>query len=498
MSKKPVAPPALLTYQQGWIKEQAKVALWEKSRRIGASWCDACDSVLTASPADGMDALYIGYSQDMTREYIDDCAMWAKAFGLVAGEMNEFMFVDSNPDDPTDTREIKAFRIDFASGHKILALSSRPRSIRGKQGKVTIDEAAFHDDLQGLLKAALALLIWGGKVRLLSSHNGAENYFNELVLGIRADRLPYALHRTTFEDALAAGLYKRVCLKTRQKWTAAGERAWREEIYALYRDNADEELLCVPSEGTGIWLSRALIESRMREAPVIRYKAPKGSDLWGEEILRKEIAAFCDRELKPLLESLDRSLRSAIGVDFARRVDLSVFAPLLVEKSLTRRAPFLVELSDCPFKAQEQIFFYIVARLPRFSGGMLDAGGNGSYLAEEARRKYGEALITPVVFSETWYRENTAPLKAAFEDGTILVPKDDDVAGDLGSFRMVKGVPRIPDLRVTDQRGQKRHGDAGIAILLAYNASRQDYTPMEHKSSGKRRAGYSLNDYLGA
>ena len=27
---------------------------------------------------------------------------------------------------------------------------------RGKQGKVTIDEAAFHDDLPGLMKAAMA------------------------------------------------------------------------------------------------------------------------------------------------------------------------------------------------------------------------------------------------------------------------------------------------------------------------------------------------------
>lgn len=492
------APPVLLSYQQTWVAEKAEVAVWEKSRRIGASWCDASDSVLTAAAAGGQDALYIGYSEDMTREYIDDCAMWARAFDLAAGEMNEVVFVDTDKSG-RDPKEIKAFRIDFASGSKVLALSSRPRSIRGKQGKVTIDEAAFHDDLPGLLKAALALLIWGGKVRILSSHNGAQNPFNELVLAIRAKKVPYSLHRTTFDDSLAAGLYRRVCLKRGIAWTVAGEAQWRTDILARYGDNADEELFCIPSQGTGIWIPRALIEARMVEGPkVVRFRAPKGSDLWPEDLLRAHIGDFCERELKPLLDALDRELRSAIGVDFARRVDLSVFAPAQVQKNLVRRFPFLLELADCPFKAQEQIFYYICDRLPRFAHGMLDAGGNGSYLAEQARRKYGEARITPVVFSETWYRENTGVFKAAFEDGSIVLPKDDDVGSDIAAFRMVKGVPRLPDQRTTGQDGQKRHGDAGIATLLGYVASRQDDAPIEFMSTGVQRAGYSLADYLGA
>jgi phage FluMu gp28-like protein len=112
----------------------------------------------------------------MTRDYIDDCAMWAKAFDYAVSWVGETIYSDEDKD-------IKAFRIDFASGKKILALSSRPRSIRGKQGRVTIDEAAFHDDLPGLMKGALAMLIWGGKVRLLSSHNGTNNPFNEIVGG---------------------------------------------------------------------------------------------------------------------------------------------------------------------------------------------------------------------------------------------------------------------------------------------------------------------------
>lgn len=489
-------PAVLLKYQQEWVADKAPVSVWEKSRRIGASWCDASDSVLTAAPAEGMDALYIGYSEDMTREYIDDCAMWAKAFNQVAGAVEETMFQDV--DDEGDTKEIKAFRIDFASGHKILALSSRPRSIRGKQGKVTIDEAAFHDDLPGLLKAALALLIWGGKVRVLSSHNGAENPFNQLVLDIRAGKLPYSLHRTTFDDALEAGLYKRVCLKKGTKWDAAEEKKWREEILAIYRGNEDEELFCIPRDGSGAWLSRALIEACMYEAPVVRWKSPKGFVHWPEEAREAEVDSWCEGNLAPLLDRLDPSLPSFLGNDFARFVDLSVIAPMVIEKNLVRRVPFLVELSDCPFEQQKQIYFFIADRLPRFRKALPDASGNGAYLAEVALQRYG-SRVEAVVFNVPWYREHTAPLKAAFEDRTILIPKDSATLDDLRAFEVVKGVPCMPELRRTDAAGQKRHGDSGIAILLAYEASRMDYVDVtEWQSTGSRRAVHALGDYFTA
>lgn len=47
-------------------------------------------------------------------------------------------------------------------------------------------------------------------------------------------------------------------------------------------------------------------------------------------------------------------------------------------------------------------------------------------------------------------------------------------------------MPRIPERRTTDERGQTRHGDAGIAVLLAYNASRVDVIPIDFQSAGRR------------
>jgi phage FluMu gp28-like protein len=476
-------PAVLLRYQQEWVGDKAEVAAWEKSRRIGASWADSSASVLTSSEAGGQDSLYIGYSEDMTREYIEDAAMWAKHFHLATSEVREEVYQDE--------RDIKAFRIDFASGSKLLGLSSRPRSIRGKQGKVTIDEAAFHDDLPGLMKAALAMLIWGGRVRILSSHNGWDHPFNQMIQEIRAGKLPYKLYRTTLDDALRDGLYQRICAIKGAVWTAEGEAAWREDLVRKYGDGADEELFCVPRESGGKWLSRALIEARMHDAPVLRWRPPAADFvMWPEQRRVAEVDEWLEAKVRPLLEALDEGLLSFLGEDFARKGNLTVLVPAQRERNLCLRIPFMVELFDVPFEQQKQILFYIADRLPRFAKGALDARGNGQYLAEVAMQRYGATRIEQVMLSEPWYRENTAPLKARFEDGMILVPRDADTLDDLRAFELVRGVPRIPDAAGggKEKDGMVRHGDSGVAILLAEFASRNPSAPIEFLRVPGRRA----------
>ncbi|MBW7998557.1 MAG: hypothetical protein FVQ81_18685, partial [Candidatus Glassbacteria bacterium] len=62
-------PPVLLTYQQKWISDTAPVMVCEKSRRVGLSWSEAADDALYAASESGDDVWYIGYNQDMAREY---------------------------------------------------------------------------------------------------------------------------------------------------------------------------------------------------------------------------------------------------------------------------------------------------------------------------------------------------------------------------------------------------------------------------------------------
>lgn len=235
----------LLKYQRKWIKAgfEQKVCIAEKSRRVGLSWCDAVISVLKAAKSKGgTNTYYIGYNFEMTAQYIEDCAFWAKAFNIVGLKIKQRIIHDENKD-------ILIYRIKFASGHKIVALSSKPKNLRSKKGDLVLDEFAFHEYAFELLKAALALVMWGGSIRIISTHNGVDSYFNEIITEVRKGVKPYYLQKVTFQDAVAEGLYKRICLVNGEEWTLEKEFEWIKNIYAFYGSGADEELDVVPSEG---------------------------------------------------------------------------------------------------------------------------------------------------------------------------------------------------------------------------------------------------------
>lgn len=463
----------LLGYQKRWIADKSQLKIAEKSRRTGLTWAEAADDALIASLAKkdgGSDVFYIGSNKEMAREFIDAVAMWAKAFNYAAGEIQEEVLRDENKD-------ILTYVIYFASGFKVKALSSNPKNLRGMQGVVVIDEAAFHEYLAEVLKAALALTMWGAKVRLISTHNGADNLFNELILDSRAGKKRYSVHTITLDDACAEGLYQRICQVSKQVWTIEKEVEWKENLLndTATKEDAEEEYYCIPKNGSGLWLSRALIERQMSEkTPVVRFEAKDGFSLVPESTRYKEMEDWSEKTLAPILQNLSPNLLHFFGEDFARSGDMTSFVILAQQQNLTKQVQFIVELGNMPYKQQEQIVLFILKRLPRFSGGAFDARGNGGYLAESARDAFG-SLIDCVQLSEKWYREHTAPFKAALEDGELeSIPKDADILADLRSFQVVKGVPRIPDKRAKSADGKsKRHGDTAIALLLAHYASRQ-------------------------
>ncbi|VVD97839.1 hypothetical protein PCO31110_01981 [Pandoraea communis] len=487
------APPVLMAYQQRWVADKSPLKVIEKSRRTGLTWGEAADNVLTAAAnrsAGGQNVYYIAYNQDMTIEYIQACAMWARAFHHAASEIEEGFWEDDDAD-----KNIKTFTIRFpASGFRIVALTSRPSNLRGRQGTIVIDEAAFHDQLDELLKAALAMLIWGGRVRVISTHNGTDNPFNELVEDIRSGKRKGKVHRITFKDAVSDGLYRRVCLRLGKEWATSDEAAWMADVYAFYGDGAQEELDCVPANSGGAWLSRALIESRMSgDTPVLRWECASGFEVLPDHIRAAECRDWLEAQMAPLLGTLPPEAISFNGEDFGRTGDLTVHVPLVQAQNLVRRVPFIVELRNVPFRQQEQIAFYLLDRLPRFTGGAFDARGNGQYLAEVAMQRYGASRIQQVMLSEGWYREHMPPVKAALEDGTLDgLPRDTDVLADLRAVQVVKGVPRIPDTRTTGEDKGKRHGDAAVAVALAYFASREINNGPVAVKSRRRRAGTKI------
>jgi phage FluMu gp28-like protein len=481
-------PPVLLGYQRAWVEDQAHLKVAEKGRRIGLTWAEAADDVLIASQALGSNVFYISATQDMAREYIDACAMWARAYNVAASEVAEGLFADEGKDGAE--RNIKTYEITLPfSGHRIVALSSRPTNLRGKQGVIVIDEAAFAPDLAGLIKAAMAMLLWGDKVRIISTHDGAENPFAQLIAEVRAGKRGKAtVHHISFARAVADGLYRRVCLRRGLVWTAEAEAQWVAEARAFYGDDAAEELDVIPSQSSGAYLSLVLIEQRM--VPWVQGTLPalvrgKWDDAFAflpEATRTYAVLGWLQENVAPVLALLNPARRHTMGEDFARSQNLTSLTFLEEGADLVRRPVLQLELFNCPFSCQEQILFFVLDRLPRFRGGAMDAGGNGSALAEKTAQRYGTELIERVMLTEGFYRDHMPKLKAALEDGTLVgIPRDAQLRDDLRAIKVINGVPRLKDgdsstsaaaRAAAAETGakMKRHGDFAISLFLALYA----------------------------
>lgn len=335
-------------------------------------------------------------------------------------------------------------------------------------------------------------LIWGGRVRVISTHNGEDNPFNGLVKEIQSGVRAGSVHRIEFRAAVEQGLYRRVCIRLRKAWDAPSEAAWVAGIYKVYGDASREELDVIPSSGSGMWLSQALIEARSKPAKVLRLEAPKGFELETDAYRTTWVTDWLTRELLPELEKLDPSLISGFGQDFGRKGDLSSIAPWQLLQNLKRRFPFLVEMRNVPYRQQEQVLFYLVDRLPNFRKGAMDGGGNGAALAEYAQQRYG-VLVEVVLFTESWYRQHMGPLKEAFEQDTIEIPADVDVMTDLKAIKLVRGVARVPEERRNGTDGSQRHGDSAIAIALGHYASRNLAAPVDFTPATPRTRGFDAS-----
>lgn len=479
----PENEPVFLPYQQRWFLDDSPVCIAEKSRRTGLTWAEAGRNVITASKArrdGGRNVFYVGSKKEMALEYIAACALFARAFNQLAqADVYESTFWDSEKHE-----EILQYMIRFPhSGFKIQALSSRPSNLRGLQGDVVIDEAAFHESLEELLKAALALNMWGARVRLISTHNGVDNPFNAYIQDAREGRKDYSLHCITLDEAISEGLYRRICTVTGQVWSLDAEKAWRDNLYknAPNTECAEEEYGCVPRKSGGAYLSRPLIEAAMAPAgcvPLLRFEAPAVFELWSAAQREAEVEAWCQAHLEAVLVTLTPDCRYGFGEDFARKGDLSVFVVLAIAPDLSKREALRVELRNVTYDQQKQIMLTILTRLPRLVGAAFDATGNGGYLAEAARLHFGPDMVDCVTLSAKWYAEWMPRLKGELEAQNLTLARHQSTLDDLLHIKVVNGIPQIDKGRSKDTpsgvQGARRHGDYAVALCMANRAAALD------------------------
>jgi phage FluMu gp28-like protein len=442
----------LLGYQQRTVDllfAGTALIVIEKSRRIGLTWGVAGFAALKAASsvaAGGQNVWYMGYDKDMTLEFIEVCAMWARAFGLVAGEMEEeeVLYVDDNGKE----QGVKAFSIRFASGFRITALPSVPRALRGKQGIVIIDEAAFHKNVDEVIKSAMALLIWGGQVVVISTHDGVSNPFNVLLEEIRAGKRKGVPLKITFRDAMEAGLYERVALVAQTKGTElAPKEQWEADIRAAYGDDAGEELDCVPKMGSGALISL-------------------------EDILA------CEHEDAGIAELYLGGLCYG-GRDVARRNDGQVqYVMELVGDVLWQRDTY--EEIGQSFAHQDAFFSDTFTRR-RMVQWRVDQGGMGEKVVEDLVRKHGASRVVGELLVGPTRYDLAMGLKRRFETRKIRIRPDPKTRADLMALKRM-GSEASGSIRIVNDG--EVHADRFWAYGLASRAAELAGALYEYRGIG--------------
>jgi phage FluMu gp28-like protein len=482
-----LSPNDLLPYQQRWVEDQARVAIGEKSRRIGWSFASAMRAV-DRRLFEGTDLYYTSADLSAAREFIEACGRWARAYNAVADDLGSQVI---------DEREgITAFVLRFPhNGARIVAGSSNPKFFRSKGGDADADEFAFHADPRELYKAMQpAALVWGHQLRVWSTHNGEGSYFARMVKGAReadfglrildfgleeeSDTSPPdsnpksaiqnpkspSLHSVSLLDAVNQGLVERV-----RKLDAPDPIARRDFIESIRascpdEDAWNEEYLCKPASGQAALLSYPVIEgcedARLRILD-FGLRIENGNDAAAD--LPQGSAVIQSKIQNP--QSKISSILFA-GFDVGRKHDRSVLWVLeqIGDVFWTRQVRVM---EGATFTAQEQLLNALmnnrsVKRL------CIDATGIGAMLAERLTHRWGRR-VEAVTFTAPVKAELAMPLLRLFQDRLVRIPSDAAVREDLHKVRKI--VTASHNVRLDAPRDADGHADRFWALALAYHAS---------------------------
>lgn len=439
-----------LPYQIEWLKDESPIKIWEKSRRIGASYVQAYEDVRDCVKKKyfrknkPLSVWFSSADLSAAKEYILYCKEFATLFNEVAKDLGE-VIIDANKD-------VKAFCIEFRNGARIFALSSNPTQFRSKGGKVVLDEMAHHDNQDELWKAANAsAFIWNYPIRILSTHNGQNCKFYKFIDKTKKGELEWSLHTTSIQNAVDQGLADKI----QEKELSEEERqAWIERVRKNAGDEItwQEEYCCIPVDEATAFLSYELIST-------------------------------CESEniLTPL-SKITGDLY--VGMDVGRKKDLSIIWVIerLGDVKYTR---YIEELVKMPFHLQEEILYRILSH-KNLKRACIDSTGLGMQLAENAQRKFGKYKVEMVSFTGSVKEEMGYQLLTSFQDKTQRIPSDQTIREDLHSIK--KTITTSGNIRFDVDRSETDgHADRFWALALANHAAGNKPTGKTRLASAGKR-----------
>ncbi len=439
-----------LPYQIEWLNDNSRVKIWEKSRRIGATYVQSYEDVRDCVSGKVENVWFSSADESAGKEYIRYCERWAKLFDAAVTELGEIDVVLESEED------IKAHVIEFANGARINALSSNPKSFRSKGGKVVLDEFAHHDNAGSLWTAANPCAAWEYPTRILSTHNGQGCWFYKFVEDIKGGKLNWSLHTTSIQLAVDQGLVDKI----QKKETTAEERQeWLDELHG--RCNNDDlwlqEYCCVAMDESTAFLPYELI-SRCELADVIQPL----SELTGDIYVGMDIGRTEHFTVIWVLERLG-------NVNYTRMV------------KVLPRTEFSDQLNE----------LYRIIRHKKFIRCCMDSTGMGRPLAEAAEKEFSKSKVEGINFSGSLKEQLAYELKIHFEGKTVYIPSDPDIRDDLHSvkkFITEAGHIRF-DAEATEATG---HADRFWALALALHAAKNKKYPY-HIATRRKRETYKMS-----
>lgn len=441
-----------LPYQLAWLNNDSIIKLWEKSRQIGATYIQAFEDVMDCIEEKVPGVWFSSADITASKEYIDYCALWAETLEIVAGNVGEEI-IDLE-------KGITAYTLKFENGTKIHALSSNPKGLRSKKGKLVLDEFAHHDHPDEMWKAAFPITTWGYPIRILSTHNGKSCKFYRFIEDIASGKLDWFHQKIDIYEAVRQGLADKILgrklkEKERKDWINGQKKLCGDTI------TWQQEYECIPVDESTAFLTYEDI-----------YKCEKNDILISLEDITNDLY---------------------IGVDIGRKKHLTVIWGIEKIGNLKITRLYKV-LENMPFQNQEEILFKILSH-PKMRRCCIDNTGLGMQLAEDAQIEFGKYKVEPITFTSKNKEELAYSLKRSVDDNSIFVPNDFDIREDLHSVKKIvslSGNIRF-DVAKSDASG---HADRFWSLALS-NFAVTDYKGPPIVSSRRKRAAYELTKNYG-
>ena len=458
-----------LPYQRRWIDDGSRLKLMEKGRQIGLSWSSAYACCERTAPRENRNDQWVSSRDDIqARLFLEDCKRFAGMLDAAARDLGAVVI--------DEEKRISAYVLQFANGKRIHSMSSNPDAQAGKRGGRVLDEFALHPDPRKLYSIAYPGITWGGILEIISTHRGSANFFNELVEDIKHKGNPkgFSLHTVSLAVALADGfLFKlQQVLPDGDERLAMDEAAYFDFIKAgcASEEIFLQEYMCVPADDEGAFLSYDLIA---------------GCEYRADEAWEMEASGHMPDGRKPT--------ELYVGVDVGRARDLTVFW-VLEKIGAMRFTRQVVALQNMPFSAQEAELYALLS-LPAVRRCCIDDTGLGMQFAERAQEKFGEYKVEAVRFTAQVKEALAYPVRAAFEDKSVRIPRDDRIRADLRAVK--KTTTAAGNIRFDAERSEGGHSDRFWSLALAEHAAAGPSGVIEFESTGIRRDHTRMGGYLG-